>query len=72
VNLHQLHFLDIQQQANSTVGLDDVRQLLLHVDMLETEEQRADDDDLKLRRLASLNQVTIKLIVVDFDMEKAN
>jgi hypothetical protein len=72
MNLHQLNLLDIQQQANSTVGLDDVRQLLLDVDMLEPDEHRAHNDDLKLRRLAALNQVTIELIIIDFDVKKTN
>lgn len=68
MNVHELGFFDVQQQANSTFRLENVRQLLLHVNVLEADQQWANDDDLKFGGLAPLNEVTIELVVVDFDM----
>lgn len=70
MNFHQLHFLDIQQNSNCTIGFDDVRQLFLDKSVTESHEKWTDDDELKLCRLTSLYQVAVKLIVVDFDVEK--
>lgn len=49
-----------------------MRQLLFHVTVIESNQQRTNDDDLKLRRLTTLDQVAIKLIIVDFDVKKTN
>lgn len=70
MNVHQLNLLNVQQQSNSTVRLQYVRQLLLHVAMFEADQQRTNDDDLQLRRLTSLDQVAIKLVIVDLDVKK--
>jgi hypothetical protein len=68
MNVHHLNLLDVKQESNSTFRFDDVRQLLLHKCMIETDQKWTNDDNLKLRRLTSLDQVTIELIIVNFDM----
>lgn len=68
MDINHLNFLYVEQQTNSTFRSNDVRQLLLDVAMLERYEKRTYDNDLKLCRLTSLNQVAVELIVVDFNV----
>lgn len=68
MDINHLNFLYVEQQTNSTFRSNDVRQLLLDVAMLERYEKRTYDNDLKLCRLTSLNQVAVELIVIDFNV----
>lgn len=71
MNVHHLNFLNINQQSNCAFGLDDMRQLFLNEVMLQTDKQWTNDDDVEFRRLASLYQVAVESVVVNFDMKKA-